>query len=92
MRFDSRSYTHASRVCRVLALCSVLGVGVPYRTVPIEDGFVQNASSERSRVLFTFTHKIDHDPRTEGPPPQTLVWHIRSSFPSFERVGDLLHI
>ena len=35
MRFDSRSYTHASRVCRVLALCSVLGVGVPYRTVPV---------------------------------------------------------
>ena len=33
MRFDSRSYTHASRVCRVLALCSMLGVGVPYRTV-----------------------------------------------------------
>ena len=30
MRFDSRSYTHASRVCRVLALCSLLGVGVPY--------------------------------------------------------------
>ena len=34
-RFDSRSYTHASRVCRVLALCSVLGVGVPYRTCTV---------------------------------------------------------
>ena len=33
MRFDSRSYAHASHACRVLALCSVLGVGV-YRTVP----------------------------------------------------------
>ena len=48
-RFDSRSYTHASRVCRVLALCSVLGVGVPYRTVP---DAVTNSSSNGRTVEF----------------------------------------